>query len=473
MESDDRDRWVVIPAGTALAVAEHQGTWFFHSEEGVHCAAEPFTVEVDLVVYKDGTVGMLPVEVGVFGEGEPDDLSGVPALTCEEATQLHPEFADLFTAEPDPEFEEQERARAESDRQWEAMAEIERREGRLSAAYRMQLRLTPHAIPVRDMAEIAELYDDDLLRQAINGHPDREIDEDLEDDEWSVEDDEWAKATADRFDEDAKAGAAIGLIARMLVAEAILHPGVRQSDLKGHMGITSGPQSKLTYPLGKAGILHRTVEKTQVFLAPTDRCEELGLDENSAAELVAWRDGNPDLWAEIIQRATEPVQVENPDDGYGEFVDYYADERDDGSIPFGPDAPSARAWRRVPDEWADNPHILRWWTAECDATVAELIGQWRWHYPWKLADAVGAVVGKDTIDRWTTQDPKCQQYAYNNVLMYFGIAHARRVGLERALPMPQTRTCTRCGTGFEEDLVPMRRVRAGNAEVADNCGKCK
>lgn len=465
-ESVDRDRWVVLPAETALAVAEFQGTSLLLSADGTFSPAERFTVDVDLIVYKDGTVGMLPVEAGVFGEGDPDDLSRVPALTREEAAQLHPEFADLFTIEPDPEFEEQERAWAESDRQREAMAEIERRAGRLSAAYRMQLQLTPHAVPVRDLAEIAELYDDDLLRQAINGHPDREIDAD-------AEDDEWAKATADRFDEDAKAGAAIGLIARMLVAEAILHPGVRQSDLKGQMGITSGPQSELTYPLGKAGILHRTVEKTQVFLAPADRCGELGLDEDRATEFVAWRDVNPDLWVEIIQRATEPVRVENSDDGYAECRDERGYAHDDGSIPFGADAPSARAWPHVPDEPADNPHILRWWTPDCDETIAELIAQWRWHYPWKLTEAVAAVVGKDLIDRWAAEDPICQQYVYYNVLMNFGIARARRIGLERALPMPQTRTCRRCGADFEEDLVPMRRVRAGNAEVADNCGRCK
>ena len=448
----DLDKWVVLPAGTALAVAESQRIWHRLSDDGAFVPVEPFTEDVDLVIYADGTVGELPVEVGVFGEGEPDDLCGFPLLTGEEAVRLHPEFADAFAElEPDPEFEEMERTEAELDRQWEAMADVEAREGRLSATYRAQLQSTPFGVQIQDLAEIAELYNDDLLRQAIGQHPDMDAYE------WS--------------DDEAKRGAALGLVSRMLVAEAILQPGVRQADLKGPMGISSGPQTERTYPLGKAGFLKRTSEKTQVFLAPGDRVGELGLDASSAAELIAWRDGDPEAWDEIIDRATHRVERNVPESSPWE-PDPFIVEHDDGSIPFGPDAPSARAWPRVPDAWADNPHILRWWTPACDEAIREQIQGWRWHYPWKLTDAVVAVVGKEAIDSWAAQDPKCQEYAYYNVLMYFGIARARRVGLERELPMPEERVCRRCGKSFHEDLVPMRQVREGSTDAANNCGKC-
>lgn len=465
-EVGDRDRWVVIPAGTALAVAEFQRTWHLLSEDGTATPAEPFTVDVDLIVYKDGTIGSLPVEVGIFGEGQADDLSGLRALTRDEATQLHPEFADVFTVENDPEFEEQKRAEAEWIRQSEALAEVEHQAGRHSVAYRIQLRETPHSVGIGDLAEIAELYDDDQLRQAIERHPDKDGDE--WDDAY-----EWTDAAAAALDEEVQRGAARGRIARMLVAEAILQPGIRQVDLTERMGISSETQSMFTYPLGKAAVLHRTLEKSRVVLAPTDCSGELGLDEVSAAELVAWRDGNRDDWNEVVQRATEPVQLGNQPDIYEEFRDGYRYVGDDGSIPFGPDAPSARAWPGVPDERADNLHILRWWTPECDEAIAELIERWRWHYPWKLTDAVVAVVGKEVIDRWAAEDPVCHQYVYYNVLMNFGIARARRVGLERALPMPQTRACSRCRATFEEDLAPLRRARAENPQVDHDCGRCK
>lgn len=148
-------------------------------------------------------------------------------------------------------------------------------------------------------------------------------------------------------------------------------------------------------------------------------------------------------------------------------------QRERDSIPFGPVAPSARAWPRVPDAWADNPHILRWWTPACDEAIIDLIRRWHWHYPWQLPDAVVAVVGKDTIDRWAAEDPKCHQYNYENVLMYFGIAHARRVGLERAMPMPQERICLLCDARFDEDRVPMAQVRRlGSLDIVDYCEGC-
>lgn len=147
--------------------------------------------------------------------------------------------------------------------------------------------------------------------------------------------------------------------------------------------------------------------------------------------------------------------------------------REQDSVSFGPDAPSARAWPRVRDAWADNPHILRWWTLACDEAISDLIRRWHWHYPWQLSDAVAAVVGKDTIDRWAAEDPMCRRYAYYNVLMYFGIARARRVGLERAMPMPQERICLLCDARFDEDQVPMAQVRRlGSLDIVDYCKDC-
>ena len=459
----EAERWVILPAGTALAVAAKQKQWRQMSDEGGWVAVPEFEEDLGVVVTADGTVAEFPMDTGMLGDGEPDDISGLPLLTVEEVIRLRPNLAELFEElEPDPEYDEMRRIEAEEDRQYEALQAVEERDGRLSVAYLEQLRRTPFGTSIDELAELAELYDDDSLREAVRQHPYLKYEEELE----SV----------------AQRGAALGLISRMLVAEAVMQPGVRQADLKGAMGISSGPQTQRTYPLGKAGFLNRTSVKTQVFLAPGERCGELGLDADSAAALIAWRDGNPGKWAEVIRRATREAWTSPPripdilaeylaGDSFSEVLG--APDIDDGSIPFGSDAPSARAWPRVPDVRADNPHILKWWTTACDEAMTELIRRWRWHYPWKLSEAITVVVGKDTIDRWAAEDPICHQYAYYNVLMYFGIARARRIGLERALPMPQERTCMRCKTLFAEDRVPMRQVqRLASGDTIDHCKDC-
>ncbi|NCL76399.1 DUF2510 domain-containing protein [Rhodococcus sp. YH1] len=127
---------------------------------------------------------------------------------------------------------------------------------------------------------------------------------------------------------------------------------------------------------------------------------------------------------------------------------------------------------QVPLEYAQNPHILKWWNREHDDVVRRVIAEHAWYYPWEVLDALTSVIPSATIEKWAAEDPVCSEYKWYGVLMYFAIARARSTGMEDELPEPQVRSCLRCGARFREDgLVgwPYRRLGRPNLKY---CRKC-
>lgn len=298
---EDLDRWVILPAGTALAVTEPGGVRYLIPIDNIRVLSEEsdwvvvdHDVEDDVyvIVYTDGTAMDFPAETGTLGDGEPDDLSGLPLLTSEEAAELRPDFAWLFNVTEGPEPDEIDRVEAEPDKQAEALSAIADRDGRLSVAYVEQLKRTPFGAQVHDLAELAELYDDDSLREAVDQHPD-------------VKNYEWVQA-------EAKKGAALGLISRMLVAEAIVRPGSRQVDIARAMRINSSTLGTLSYHMAKAGFFDRTKAGARVVLGPGARCAETGLDTEKALRLIADREDRAEVWDEIVFTATHSVPRPEP-----------------------------------------------------------------------------------------------------------------------------------------------------------------
>lgn len=94
--------------------------------------------------------------------------------------------------------------------------------------------------------------------------------------------------------------AAIGVIERMLIAEAILRPGSRQVDIAKDMMIDSSGLGSWSYWLGKAQILDRRLIGGRVFLAPGKRCEEVGLNAETAASMVTLRHASPESWESVV-----------------------------------------------------------------------------------------------------------------------------------------------------------------------------
>ena len=108
---------------------------------------------------------------------------------------------------------------------------------------------------------------------------------------------------------------------------------------------------------------------------------------------------------------------------------------------------------KAPASYAANEHILAWWGAPQDEVLARLIAEYAWLYPWHLSDAIVAITPGDVITAWRANDPVCEQYAWYNVLMYFGVARARTTGLEQAMRPPETLNCLRCKKAFRQDQV--------------------
>lgn len=107
IESDAGDMWVMLPAGTVLAVDERERRFLEFSSGG-----GPQPIEwVDAIVYTDGSTTPLPIEQGSVGDGEPDDLRGLTLMTADEAKRKHPEFSWLFEdADEEDEDEDEDEA---------------------------------------------------------------------------------------------------------------------------------------------------------------------------------------------------------------------------------------------------------------------------------------------------------------------------------------------------------------------------
>ncbi|MCW1957991.1 MAG: hypothetical protein KIH64_005490, partial [Mycobacterium sp.] len=157
-------------------------------------------------------------------------------------------------------------------------------EKRFSAAYLEQIRRRPAKAHLPYLAELAEFYDDAELRAAVAEHPD------WHSSAWVIDESRRAPAT--------------GAVERMLVAEAMTHPGVRQVDLARSMGLTSTVLGDLTYFLGKARILDRQTVGGRVILGPGKRCAEIGLGAEAAQALIATRESDPQSWHATVRRLT-------------------------------------------------------------------------------------------------------------------------------------------------------------------------
>ena len=121
---------------------------------------------------------------------------------------------------------------------------------------------------------------------------------------------------------------------------------------------------------------------------------------------------------------------------------------------------------------SENPHILRWWTAEHDAVLADLIAGWQWHWSWKASDRLVAITLPAVLHLWRNEDPLCSQYAWYNVLMYFALSRAERLGLTAAIREPERRTCPLCSHSFVEDSLPAPLVERLGIDQLDHCPPC-
>lgn len=122
--------------------------------------------------------------------------------------------------------------------------------------------------------------------------------------------------------------------------------------------------------------------------------------------------------------------------------------------------------------YAENKHILGWWTDAHDKTLATAIDAWHWGWAWTITDALVLVTPTDVIAQWKRSDPKCRKYAWHNVLMYFAIARADALGLTATIRMADWKVCLVCEQNFREDALPFPIIRALGMSALDFCAPC-
>jgi hypothetical protein len=103
--------------------------------------------------------------------------------------------------------------------------------------------------------------------------------------------------------------------------------------------------------------------------------------------------------------------------------------------------------------------ILKWWSPAHDNLLATSISQEQWVWPWDIERKLVAITPPEIIEQWRMQDPICSQYAWYNVLMYFAISRADRLGLSKNIRTAEWRVCPLCDQKFVEDSLPVPLVR--------------
>ncbi len=126
----------------------------------------------------------------------------------------------------------------------------------------------------------------------------------------------------------------------------------------------------------------------------------------------------------------------------------------------------------APASYAQNPHILRWWSSVHDEALRAEISRHHWQWYWHASDVIVAVTPPEVLDRWRKTDPLCTQYAWYNVLMYFAVARAKQQSLMREAREPTWESCAVCGVGFREDSLPVPLVERLGIDRIDICGPC-
>ena len=122
--------------------------------------------------------------------------------------------------------------------------------------------------------------------------------------------------------------------------------------------------------------------------------------------------------------------------------------------------------------YSRNPHILKWWTPQHDGLIATRIEMEQWVWYWGIADEILKITPSETIEAWRAEDPKCSEYAWYNVLMYFAMSRARQLGLTKTIRKPQWKTCPLCNNQFVEDSLPYPFVKKIGIDQLDFCAPC-
>ena len=122
--------------------------------------------------------------------------------------------------------------------------------------------------------------------------------------------------------------------------------------------------------------------------------------------------------------------------------------------------------------YCENPHILKWWTDAHDQLIANQIEAEQWAWPWGVTDRIVEISSPEAVKTWKAEDPICSRYAWYNVLMYFAISRANKMGLAKSIRAPKRRQCPLCCETFVEDSLPIPLIKRLGINQLDFCAPC-
>jgi hypothetical protein len=135
------------------------------------------------------------------------------------------------------------------------------------------------------------------------------------------------------------------------------------------------------------------------------------------------------------------------------------------------DRPAYERFEAKP-QYAQNPHILKWWTPLHDEILAAQIAHKHWIWYCSITDEIVEATQSLELDTWKDADPLCLQYAWYNVLMYFAASRAEQIGLTKAIRQPKWTTCLLCQQRFIESSLPAPLIDRLGIDNLDFCAPC-
>lgn len=127
---------------------------------------------------------------------------------------------------------------------------------------------------------------------------------------------------------------------------------------------------------------------------------------------------------------------------------------------------------KVNPNYAKNKYILKWWTIDHDDLIVRHIEQEQWMWYWGISDSIVDITLEHVIEIWKSEDPKCSEYAWYNVLMYFAMARADVLGLTKKIREPKWKICPLCENKFVEDSLPGPLFNRLGIDNLDYCSPC-
>lgn len=121
---------------------------------------------------------------------------------------------------------------------------------------------------------------------------------------------------------------------------------------------------------------------------------------------------------------------------------------------------------------SENPFILKWWTPTHDNLLCERIKKDQWIWYWNIREDILCVTEDSVIEKWKRQDPLCSKRAWYNILMYFAISRAERLGFTRTIRAAQWKICRFCHRQFSEDSLPVPLIKRMGIDNLEFCAPC-